>query len=181
MGTTGFTDQERTPIIAISADGDNVVAIDQNQHVHYAKSHDIHVYLVDEAEWEIESDSKIEWTTQWFNMIGVAPILNQFKDPTITVDVAARSVAISHKGSDTVYYTDMAGKKHPEPFVGITTLYALNHDGTRLFFADPWLHNKLENEITGPEDGEFIAENMAVAASSLFLIQYYAARWPKVQ
>lgn len=171
LGGNGFADQAQTPLIGIAADGDNLITIDQNQHIHYAKTHHIHVHLTGDNDWEVESNSKIEWTTRWFNMMGVASILNKFKDPTLKVVEGARSVAISHKGTDAMYYTDMAGKKHPEPFVGITTLYALDQSGTRIFFADPWLHNKFENEITGPEEGEFIADNMAASASTLFLIQ----------
>ncbi|CAF0861293.1 unnamed protein product [Adineta steineri] len=78
---------------------------------------------------------------------------------------------MSHKGPDTMYYTDMKGKKHPDPYVGVTTIYCLNEDGTRIFFADPWLQNKFENELTTPEDGQFIAESMATSGSTLFLIQ----------
>lgn len=171
LGGNGFADKEQTPLISIVADGNNVVAIDQKHFVHYAKSDKIHLHLTEDKEWEVETNSKIEWTSKWFNMTGVAPILNYFRDPRLKIVEGVRSVAISHKGFDTLYYTDLAGKKHPDPFTGVTTLYALDHTGTRIFFADPWLADNFENEITGPEDGEFIAENMAASASTLFLIQ----------
>ncbi|MBS0636385.1 MAG: hypothetical protein JSS12_02645 [Verrucomicrobia bacterium] len=155
--------------VSISADGDNVIVIDNEKKVHYAKSHSMNVHLVDES-WEITSDSKVSWTTKWFNMYLVAPIRNRFKDPTLTIE-NVRSFGISHKGKDARYYTDITGKKHPDPYIGVTTLYVLSNDGTRYYFADPWLSNKFENEITGPEDGQFVAENMAVAGSTLFVIQ----------
>lgn len=155
--------------VFISADGDNVIAVDSDNKVHYAKSHSMNVHIVDDS-WEITSDSKVSWTTKWFNMYLVAPIRNLFKNSTISVE-NVRSFGISHKGKDAMYYTDMAGKKHPDPFIGVTTFYVLNADGTRYFFADPWLSNLLENELTGPEDGQFVAENMAVAGSTLFVIQ----------
>jgi hypothetical protein len=168
----GYTDKQHTPLIAISADGDNVVAVDQNHHIHYAKSHSVDVQVAfDSPEWEIAPKSTVSWTSKWFNMDLVAPIVNLFKDPTLELMQNARSFGISHKGTEALYYTDMAGKKHPDPFIGVTTLYVLNEDGTRIFLADPWLRNKFENEITGPEEGEFVAENMAVSASTIFLIQ----------
>ncbi|CAF4342907.1 unnamed protein product, partial [Rotaria magnacalcarata] len=43
--------------------------------------------------------------------------------------------------------------------------------GTRIFFADPWLHNKFGNELTGPEDGRFKAETLAASASTIMVIQ----------
>lgn len=168
----GYADAKHTRLITVRADGDNVVAVDEHNHIHYAKSHSVDVKVAFYGpEWEATSRSKVTWTTKWFSMDLVAPVVNLFKDPTLTISEKARSFGISHKGADTLYYTDMAGKKHPDPFIGVTTLYVLNEDGTRYFLADPWLHNKFDNEITGPEDGQFIAESMAVSASSLFVLQ----------
>lgn len=168
----GFADKAHTPLKAVRADGDNIVAVDEQNHIHYAKSYGVDVQVAfDGPEWEATTTSKATWTTKWFSMDVVAPVLNRFKDPTLTLSEKARSFGISHKGADALYYTDMAGKKHPDPFIGVTTLYVLNEDGTRYFLADPWLHNKFENELTGPEDGQFVAESMAVSASSLFVLQ----------
>lgn len=168
----GYADTAHTPIKAISADGDNVVVLDEHNRAHYAKSHSVNVEVdFDSPNWTELPGAKVIWTTKWFNMDIVSTGVNLIKDPTLIVPQNARSFAISHKGSDAMYYTDMAGKKHPDPFIGVTTLYVLDETGTRIFLADPWLHNKLENEITGPEDGRFVAENMAVSASTPFLIQ----------
>lgn len=167
-----FGDGTLTNLESVSADGDNVVVMDKERHIHYAKSHSVDVGLSDDSsDWVIKEGSKVSWTTKWFGMDLVAPIVNHFKDPTLDISATARSYAISHKGTDAMYYTDMAGKKHPDPFIGVTTLYMLSEDGTRLFFADPWLHNKFENELTGPEEGTFVAEKMSASASTLFLIQ----------
>ncbi|CAF4732485.1 unnamed protein product, partial [Rotaria sp. Silwood2] len=94
-----------------------------------------------------------------------------FKNPILKSLPHYRSIVMSHKGHDTMYYTDMNGKKHPDPYVGVTTIYILNEDGTRIFFADPWLQNKFDNELTTPEDGQFKAETLAASASTVFLIQ----------
>jgi hypothetical protein len=104
-------------------------------------------------------------------MDGVSLVVNLFKNPILESIKNYRSIAMSHKGHDTMYYTDMRGKKHPDPYVGVTTIYTLNEDGTRIFFADPWLQNKFENEITTPEEGQFKAETLSASASTIFLIQ----------
>ncbi len=161
---------DQTFLMSVTADDHNLIVIDQLYRVHVAKTTNIQfVVSSDCPQWQL-TRSEVNWSTKWFNMVGVAPILNLFKDPTLFVP-PARSVAISYKGPNTLYYTDRVGKKHPEPFVGVTTLYLLDEKGTRIFFADPWLNNQFNNEITGPEDGEFVAEQMAASASTLLLIQ----------
>ncbi|CAF1207526.1 unnamed protein product [Adineta steineri] len=171
FGDNGFIDQFQTPLISISVDGDNILAVDENQIIHYAKSNQIICKVsFDCPQWEI-IESRVKWTQKWFNMDGVSLVVNLFKNPILKSLKNSRNICMSHKGPDTMYYTDMKGKKHPDPYVGVTTIYCLNEDGTRIFFADPWLQNKFENELTTPEDGQFIAESMATSGSTLFLIQ----------
>ena len=152
----------------ISADGDNLIVLDQNRRVNYAKTNAIDFHFTEDS-WEVTS-FKMQWQKDWFNMDLVAPIVNFFKPAGLYPMEGARNVAMSHKG-DTLYYTDTAGKKHPDPFVGVTTVYQLDPSGTRILFADPWLSNHFHNEITGPEEGRFIAESMDASGSTLFLIQ----------
>jgi hypothetical protein len=104
-------------------------------------------------------------------MDGVSLIVNLFKNPILKSLPDYRSIAMSHKGHETMYYTDRKGKKHPDPYVGVTTIYTLNDNGTRIFFADPWLQNKFGNELTTPEEGRFKAETLSASASTVFLIQ----------
>ncbi|CAF1340211.1 unnamed protein product [Adineta ricciae] len=171
FGDNGFIDQFQTPLTSISVDGDNILAIDQNEIIHYAKSNQIICQVsFDCPQWKI-IESRVKWTQKWFNMDGVSLIVNLFKNPILKSLKNNRNVCMSHKGLDTMYYTDMNGKKHPDPYVGVTTIYCLNEDGTRIFFADPWLQNKFHNELTTPEDGQFIAESMATSGSTLFLLQ----------
>lgn len=153
----------------ISADGDNLIIIDEDNQIHYAKTDKIHFHMTANS-WEITQFSLV-WEKNWFNMDGISSVVNFFKPAALHVMENARSVAMSHKGLDALYYTDIAGKKHPDPIIGVTTLYMLNPTGTRIFFADPWLPNKFQNEITGPEEGQFIAESMDASASTLFLLQ----------
>jgi len=171
FGGNGFIDNTKTPLISLSADGDNILAVDQNQIIHYAKSNQIICQIsFDCPQWKI-IESRVKWTEKWFNMDGISLIVNLFKNPILKSIENYRSIAMSHKGRDTMYYTDMIGKKHPDPYVGVTTIYILNQDGTRIFFADPWLQNKFENELTTPEEGRFKAETLSASASTVFLIQ----------
>lgn len=156
-------------VTRISADGDNLIVVDESKQIYYAKTNVIDFRITD-CGWKV-APFELAWKSKWFNMDGVSRIVNYFKPATLYAMEGSRALAISHKGKDTLYHTDMGGKKHPDPLVGVTTLYMLNPKGDRIFFADPWLPNKFHNEITGPENGRFIAENMDASASTLFLIQ----------
>jgi hypothetical protein len=167
----GYINKTRTRLISLSADGDNIIVIDENQIIHYAKTNQVICQVsFDCPQWKI-IQSTVKWKEKWFSMDGVSLIVNLFKNPILQSIPNARSIAISHKGPDTMYYTDMSGKKHPDPYVGVTTIYVLNEDGTRIFFADPWLYNKFQNEITTPEDGQFKAETLAASGSTIMLFQ----------
>lgn len=155
--------------VKISADGDNLIVLDENQRVHYAKTTGIQFHVTD-CSWDV-SDFKLDWKKDWFNMDLVSSLVNFMKPAGLYAMEGARALAISHKGQDAYYYTDIAGKRHPDPFIGVTTLYMLDPSGTRIFFADPWLANKFHNEITGPEEGRFVAETLDANASTLFVFQ----------
>jgi hypothetical protein len=171
FGGNGFIDNTKTPLISLSADGDNILTVDQNQIIHYAKSNQVICQVsFDCPQWKI-IESRVRWTEKWFNMDGVSLIVNLFKNPILKSLPDYRSIAMSHKGHETMYYTDRKGKKHPDPYVGVTTIYTLNDNGTRIFFADPWLQNKFGNELTTPEEGRFKAETLSASASTVFLIQ----------
>ena len=171
FGGNGFIDNTKIPLIYLSADGDNILAVDQNNVIHYAKSNLVVCQVsFDCPQWKI-IESKVKWTEKWFNMDGVSLIVNLFKNPILKSLENSRSIAMSHKGHETMYYTDRNGKKHPDPYVGVTTIYCLNDDGTRIYFADPWLQNKFANELTTPLDGQFKAETLAASGSTIFLIQ----------
>ncbi|CAF1176230.1 unnamed protein product [Rotaria sordida] len=171
LGKNGYANKKKTPLISVSADGNNIIVVDQNRVIHYAKTNRIicKVSFI-RPQWGI-IQLRISWREKWFGMEGVSLIVNLFKDPVLHMPPNARSIAVSHKGPDTMYYTDMNGKKHPDPYVGVTSIYTLNDDGTRIFFADPWLHNQFQNELTGPEDGQFKAETLAASGSTVMLFQ----------
>jgi hypothetical protein len=167
----GYANKRRSELIRVSADGDNIIVVDENQTIHYAKTKRVICQIsFDCPQWKI-IQSSVKWKEKWFSMDGVSLIVNLFTNPILQPTENARSVAVSHKGPDTMYYTDMNGKKHPDPYIGVTTIYTLNEDGTRIFFADPWLYNKFNNELTAPEDGQFKAETLAASGSTVMLFQ----------
>src|SRR5262249_26741619 len=108
----GFADKRRTPLISLSVDGDNIIVVDQNQIIHYTKSNRVICQIsFIRPQWKI-IQSRVKWIEKWFSMDGVSLIVNLFKNPILQPIQNARSIAMSHKGSDTMYYTDMNGKKH---------------------------------------------------------------------
>lgn len=153
---------------SISSDGRNLVAIDEEGIVNYVHSNDINFVVTDNG-WKIK-DINLDWTDRWLAIPVVKNIVELLRSNHLKLPDDCIAFAISQKGPETAYYTDMNGKKQPEFLVGVTTLYALCKNG-RIFFADPWLGNGFRNEITAPRDGQFVAENMAAAASTIFLIR----------
>ncbi|MFI4919404.1 MAG: hypothetical protein ACHP65_07600 [Legionellales bacterium] len=155
-------------LTSISSDGVNVIGIDESRTVHYVHTDAIN-FVLTKNNWKIKNIS-LDWTDHWFSMPIAGSIVGLMRGHELKVPENCHAVAISQKGPETGYYTDMSGKKQPEFFVGVTTLYVLSTNG-RIYFADPWLGNEFRNEITAPEDGQFVAENMAASASTVFLLR----------
>jgi len=134
----------------ISADGRNLIAIDDDGVVHYTKLH------------------AIQWTDRWLALPLVGTINSLLFGGELFMP-PNRGWSISHRGPENAYYEDVAGKKHPIG-AGVTTLYVLSADGSSIHYADPWLPNGWNNDIPMPEGGRFVAEVMSASASTLFLL-----------
>ena len=160
-------------LIAISSDGVNLIGIDDSRLIHYVHTDKIN-FVLQGHDWPIKNID-LDWSSRWFTMPFISIILGLTRRNELKIPAECHVAAISQKGPETGYYTDLNGKKHPEFLVGVTTLYTLSTDG-RIYFADPWLSNGFRNEITAPEDGQFVAENMAVAASTIFLLRRETGR-----
>ncbi len=153
-------------LTSISSDGVNIIAIDDERTVQYVHSDAID-FNVSETDWTINNIS-LDWTDRWLSIPIIGRIIGLLRGHQLKLPEDCQAFAISQKGPETGYYTDLSGKRQPEFLVGVTTLYTLSSNG-RIFFADPWLANEFRNEITAPEDGQFVAESMAAAASTIFL------------
>lgn len=82
----------------------------------------------------------------------------------------ARAWAIGRRNRDVLWHEDIDGNPHHYGTMGITTLYALNADGTEIRFTDSGLPADFSHTLTLPERGRFIAEALSASASTLFVI-----------
>ncbi len=129
-------------VTALSADGDNLIALDAQGVVFYMKFHDL------------------RWVNQW-GPTGLADVLK--------VPLEFRAFAMSHRGPLAGGYEDLDGNSHPIS-AGVTTLYGLSADGRRLQYTDPWIPPTFEREVCLPLRGAYEAEGMSASASMLFVI-----------
>jgi hypothetical protein len=106
FGGNGFINNTKTPLISVSADGDNILALDKNQII---SNQVICQVSFGYPQWKI-IESRVRWTEKWFNIDGVSLIVNLFKNPVLRSVKNDRSIAMSHKGHETIYYTDRKGK-----------------------------------------------------------------------
>lgn len=81
-----------------------------------------------------------------------------------------RAWAIGRRNRDVLYHEDIDGNQHHFGTMGITTLYVLSADGREICFTDSGLPADFSHTILLPDRGRFIAENMSVSASTIFVI-----------
>jgi len=134
--------KEVASIREIAADGDNLIAISNNNIVYYTKTYNM----------------------KWKDHFSAIPFTKQLLLPA-----KKRAFGISHRGNFVKYYQDIDGNPHSNS-VGVTTLYLLTDNGHTIYYADPWLPPAFSHEIDTPKKGTFIASNMSVSGSTLFLI-----------
>jgi len=127
-------------IVEISADGENLIAIDEQQQVYYTKI------------------AKVKWQKKWGKPI--AHIL-KLQDNL--------AWGISHRGPYMQYYSDIHGNDHPI-FAGVSTLYLLRKNGHEIVYVDPWLPAVWYHQVDMPDSGRMVAVNMSVSGSTLFII-----------
>jgi len=137
-------------ISEISADGDNLVALDQGGRVYYAKL------------------DTLKWTAKW------GPTFMQ--GPLYVDEAAGERMAMSHRK---MAFEDIDGNPH-DIIVGVTTLYVLVKGGTRLEYTDPWLPPEKRHFICLPEHGRFRAAAMSASASTVFVIDAAGRSYTKL-
>ncbi|MFZ8932991.1 MAG: hypothetical protein ACO20H_04465 [Bacteriovoracaceae bacterium] len=163
----------------IHADGDNLIAIDQNDSIYYAKiSHLIGFPRPTknlQPNWIAEFRGYFNGTKKrnpggalfWKNKWGLAFLAKKFPVP-----LGNRAWSISHRGPYMEYYDDIDGNPHYIS-AGVTTLYALMKAGNEIQYIDPWLPpkwGKTAHKLYTPNQGRFIATNMTSSGSTLFII-----------
>jgi hypothetical protein len=129
----------------LSADGDNLFAIDEAGRTYYMKFVTRRMALA---------------------RFGL-PILRRAQ---LTPPPDARAVAVSHRGPLVGGYEDIDGN----PIInsaGVSSVYFLTQDGLRIVYGDPWLRpTEPLPEIGVPLRGRLVCHALSASASTLFVL-----------
>ncbi|MHC4390778.1 MAG: hypothetical protein ACYS22_05590 [Planctomycetota bacterium] len=145
-------------VASVSADGDNLIAAADDGHVYYAK-------------FEPYTE---EGAFEWIDEFGLLWMVD-----TVRLPEGVRAYAISHRSFDVGYYEDIDGNRF-EASVGVSTLYTLSADGQTIRYADPWLEPDWSHVFFTPKRGRFVALNLSVSASTLFVIDAQGEMWTRL-
>ncbi len=166
-------------VSAIHADGDNLIALDQNQYIYYTKIS--HLFGFERPRKTLPRD----WIAQFKDYFTGKAVRNPggplfwkekwglaFLAKAFTVPPGNKGWAISHRGPYMEYYDDIDG--NPQYIsAGVTTLYALMPEGNEIQYIDPWLPpkwGKTAHKLFTPEKGRVIASNLSSSGSTIFII-----------
>lgn len=142
-------------IVAVSVDGNMLVAADRNGWV----------YSMDNL---LSGPLLWNWTYSYGGPIWLWP--GEQVPGTSDGPIASNRWAISHRMSKS--FEDAKGYTHPTT-AGLVELVALSQDGSRITYQDPWLPADLSYEIGGPMNGRFISESLSVSGSVTFVMNRY--------
>lgn len=138
-------------VTEIAADGDCIFVFDDNGKI-----------------YKLLTDfSTVDKPFEWLDTFGWPTKLTLTKDEKFQ---KARVWGTGIRRKDILYYTDSFGNDHHFGTMGLETLYFLTENGQEIRFTDSGLPASFSKTILGPERGAFIAENMSVSGSTLFLI-----------
>ncbi|MDW5597478.1 hypothetical protein VSS74_24225 [Conexibacter stalactiti] len=137
-------------VVAISADDDELVAIDRERRV----------FTLDNA---LKGPDLFNWSRRW------GPPLWSGKGRTLPRDVAAWSWSVISPAEDVTFH-DTAGNAHAIGAHKDSHIWALRTGGQRLTLIDPWLPNDDSYETCGPHRGRFRAVNVSASGSTVFVI-----------
>ncbi len=84
--------------------------------------------------------------------------------------VRKRGWSMGARRDDILWYEDRYGNQHHWGTMGLETFYFLTEDGQHIRFSDSGLPPDFSRSIECPEKGSFIAENISVSGSTIFLI-----------
>jgi len=167
LGTNGNPSEH--PLSAVSADGDNLIVIDDHDQLFYGKTTQILVAVFSGCpKWSVTQE-KLTWIRQFYTFPLVSLIVNPLEETALNV-ANLRHLFVTHKGEEAMYYVDMSGKKIADP-CGTSTIHAESLDGIQHFMADPYVQQGLKMEMIGPENGRFVSDGSTGAASTKMVIQ----------
>ncbi len=135
-----------TDVVSINADGNNLIALDADNYLYLMK---FDFMKHDSWKWKFE--------------IGL-PFKDKMKIPE-----TARAWAVSHRGDVSKYYEDIDGNKF-KVTIGVSTIYVLQENGTKISYVDPWIPPNLNHKFSTPLKGRFVATNLSASSSTVFII-----------
>ncbi|MFZ2510564.1 MAG: hypothetical protein WAW85_05670, partial [Gordonia sp. (in: high G+C Gram-positive bacteria)] len=143
-------------LTAISLDDDELVGIDLNRWI----------YTMDPVN---QSPLLWNWTSGWGAMLwmGSGQTL-----PADTVRPNGWALSVTSPW-DNREYLDIAGRVHPSGNAKMTMIPALTGDGSRIYYADPWLPNDRSYEVGSPLGGRFQSVALSASASTMFVTNRY--------
>lgn len=171
-----------TPV-EISSDGANLGVLDQARRVHYKKI--IKEFrgdkltpdqreTVTQPDFAIARDksTKINWKQSWFTHPQLHHVVNLFTEKHLYLASDRRAWAFSHRGFYNDHFDDGAQLQHRTG--SCTTLCVLEKSGKVISLHDPWSpkHAKMQIFLPDTETTSFVADNMAVSASTFMVIGY---------
>lgn len=183
--------------VSISADGANLIVIDENNKVHYKKL--IREYrksemtetnkraqefikgknLENENEYvAIDKTQKNNWKEKWFSLPVISDLILMFRQSKkLALPENPKAIAISHRGRYNDYVEDAVSAKHPVS-AGVTTLYMVENNGKVIRKYDPWSPENAKMDIYVPESSttSFEVENMDASASHIMLLGYESSK-----
>lgn len=146
-------------IVAISADDDELVALDENRRIY-----ELDQILSDPALWN--------WSTRWGNPFWTGDGWNVPPGRTWHWSV------VSNVEDET--WLDPAGNHHRIGDGKVSHIWLLSDDGQRFTYLDPWLPRDLSYEACGPLRGRFQAETLVSSGSTLLTVNRYGDLWTRV-
>ena len=136
-------------VSGISADDDELVALDRGRHV----------FTLDGA---LGDPALFNWTVRWGPVFWTGPGRRIPK-------ARAWSWSVSSPREDGTF-TDTAGNAHEFGAGKVSHIWLLRRRGRRLTYLDPWLPSDESYEMCGPRRGRFRSVGLSASGSTVFVI-----------
>ncbi|MFE1951732.1 hypothetical protein ACFW9D_14820 [Streptomyces sp. NPDC059524] len=147
-------------VTGISVDDDEMVAVDESHRI----------YTMDHA-------LNAPWAWNWTYRYGAPLWLGEGN--TVPYGTDRWTWSVLSLGEDKVW-RDTAGNDHPVGLAKVSHVFALNEDGSRITYVDPWLPADHSYEMATPLRGRFQARALSTAASTSFVVNRYGDMYTRL-
>jgi hypothetical protein len=146
-------------VAGISADDDELIAIDDDRRV----------YTMDGA---LGDPLLFDWTSRW------GPIFWTGAGRTLPPAIAWSWSVVSNIEDGN--WTDPAGNTHPIGAGKVSHIWVLDDRGQRLTFLDPWLPDDESYQMCGPQRGRFRSIAMSASGSTVFVMGNHGDMYTRI-